>query len=211
MVDRNRPAVVFCPKRGCRRYALHENIRARRTQLKLSQEYVAEKLGVSRQAVAKWEAGKSEPTAANLARLAALFEMNVSDLAAPPDAAVQKASPRRHNARMLAGRWAAVLLMNAGWDGYSSGLYASMPAYWLAILCTGLVLLLLTSLDMQKRWKLQRLQLAVGAALLFSIFFLPRLPFAANTGLRYLLADLATALCACVLSLKYWRHIWRTR
>ena len=38
--------------------ALHENIRARRTQLKLSQEYVAEKLGVSRQAVAKWEAGK---------------------------------------------------------------------------------------------------------------------------------------------------------
>ena len=46
---------------------------------------------------------------------------------------------------------------------------------------------------------------------LFSIFFLPRLPFAANTGLRYLLADLATALCACVLSLKYWRHIWRTR
>lgn len=49
-----------------------------------------------------------------------------------------------------------------------------------------------------------------GAALLFSIFFLPRLPFAANTGLRYLLADLATALCACVLSLKYWRHIWRT-
>ncbi len=73
--------------------ALHENIRARRTQLKLSQEYVAEKLGVSRQAVAKWEAGKSEPTAANLARLAALFEMNVSELAAtpaPPDAAVQK-------------------------------------------------------------------------------------------------------------------------
>ena len=190
---------------------MHENIRARRTQLKLSQDYVAEKLGVSRQAVAKWEAGKSEPTAANLARLAALFEMNVSDLAAPPDAAVQKASPRRHNARMLAGRWAAVLLMNAGWDGYSSGLYASMPAYWLAILCAGLVLLLLTSLDMQKRWKLQRLQLAVGAALLFSIFFLPRLPFAANTGLRYLLADLATALCACVLSLKYWRHIWRTR
>ena len=154
--------------------ALHENIRARRTQLKLSQEYVAEKLGVSRQAVAKLEAGKSEPTAANLARLAALFEMNVSELAAPPalpDAAVQKASPRRHNARMLAGRWAAVLLMNAGWDGYSSGLYASMPAYWLAILCAGLVLLLLTSLDMQKRWKLQRLQLAVGAALLFFHLF----------------------------------------
>ena len=32
--------------------ALHENIRARRTQLKLSQEYVAEKLGVSRKTIA---------------------------------------------------------------------------------------------------------------------------------------------------------------
>ena len=62
--------------------ALHENIRARRTQLKLSQEYVAEKLGVSRQAVAKWEAGKSEPTAANMARLAALFEMSISGISA---------------------------------------------------------------------------------------------------------------------------------
>ena len=113
---------------------------------------------------------------------------------------------------MLAGRWAAVLLMNAGWDGYSSGLYASMPAYWFAILCAGLVLLLLTSLDMQKKMETAKASAGRGGLLcFFSIFFLPRLPFAANTGLRYLLADLATALCACVLSLKYWRHIWRTR
>ena len=94
--------------------ALHENIRARRTQLKLSQEYVAEKLGVSRQAVAKWEAGKSEPTAANMARLAALFEMSISELAAP---AQDETKPAGHNARMLVGRYGAVALINAGWDG----------------------------------------------------------------------------------------------
>lgn len=111
---------------------------------------------------------------------------------------------------MLAGRWAAVLLMNAGWDGYSSGLYASMPAYWLAILCAGLVLLFLTSLDMQKDGNCKGFSWPWGLLCFFHLF-LPRLPFAANTGLRYLLADLATALCACVLSLKYWRHIWRTR
>ena len=38
--------------------ALGDNIRERRTQLKMSQEYVAGQLGISRQAVAKWEAGK---------------------------------------------------------------------------------------------------------------------------------------------------------
>ena len=44
--------------------ALSENIKTRRTQLKMSQEFVADQLGISRQAVAKWEAGSSEPTAA---------------------------------------------------------------------------------------------------------------------------------------------------
>ena len=40
--------------------ALGENIKSRREALKLSQEYIAEQLGVSRQAVSKWETGQSE-------------------------------------------------------------------------------------------------------------------------------------------------------
>ena len=63
--------------------ALSDNIKTRRTQLKMSQEYVADQLGISRQAVAKWESGKSRPTAANLTELAALFEMSVSELVGP--------------------------------------------------------------------------------------------------------------------------------
>ena len=39
--------------------ALGENIRRRREELRLSQGYVAEQLGVSRQAVSKWETGVS--------------------------------------------------------------------------------------------------------------------------------------------------------
>lgn len=35
--------------------SLGENIRNKREELKLSQEYVSEKLGVSRQAVSKWD------------------------------------------------------------------------------------------------------------------------------------------------------------
>lgn len=63
--------------------ALSENIKTRREKLKLSQEYVAEQLGVSRQAVSKWETGQSEPTASNLIQLAAVLEMNLSELVAP--------------------------------------------------------------------------------------------------------------------------------
>ena len=66
--------------------SLAENIRARRQELKLSQVYVADRLGVSRQAVSKWEAGRSEPTASNLVDLAELLEISVSDLVRMPSA-----------------------------------------------------------------------------------------------------------------------------
>ena len=62
---------------------LGENIKKRREELKLSQEYVAEQLGVSRQAVSKWETGQSEPTASNLIRLAEVFEISLSELVDP--------------------------------------------------------------------------------------------------------------------------------
>lgn len=59
---------------------LGENIKRRREHLKLSQECVAERLGVSRQAVSKWETGLSEPTASNLIQLADVFEISLSEL-----------------------------------------------------------------------------------------------------------------------------------
>ena len=46
-----------------------EQIRARREELCLTQEELAEKLDISRQAVSKWESGVSVPTAENLRRL----------------------------------------------------------------------------------------------------------------------------------------------
>lgn len=63
--------------------ALGENIKSRRKELKLSQEYIAEQLGVSRQAVSKWETGQSEPTAGNLIQLAEVLELNLSELVDP--------------------------------------------------------------------------------------------------------------------------------
>ena len=62
---------------------ISENIRYHRNRLHLSQEYVADQLGVSRQAVSKWETGKSQPTAQNLADLAMLFDISISELVEP--------------------------------------------------------------------------------------------------------------------------------
>ena len=53
--------------------SLGERIKACRQQAGLSQENVAEAVGVSRQAVTKWETGQSAPSTENLFRLAELF------------------------------------------------------------------------------------------------------------------------------------------
>lgn len=45
-----------------------------------SQEMVAEKLGVSRQAVSKWENNLSEPSTENLMKLSELFNIEVDVL-----------------------------------------------------------------------------------------------------------------------------------
>ena len=45
----------------------------------MTQEFVAETLGVSRQAVSKWESGISDPSTTNLMALAKLFGVTVED------------------------------------------------------------------------------------------------------------------------------------
>ena len=106
--------------------ALSENIKTRRKALKMSQEYVAEQLDISRQAVAKWEAGKSEPTTENLVKLAALFEMSVSELVEPENIAEAEAArqeqerERQHNARMLSGRFFAYIFCRCRRNGLFS-------------------------------------------------------------------------------------------
>ena len=46
----------------------------------LSQEKLAEVVGVSRQAVTKWESGKSNPDTENLVRLAEIFGVSIDEL-----------------------------------------------------------------------------------------------------------------------------------
>ena len=60
--------------------SLGEVLKNHRTECKMTQEFVAESLGVSRQAVSKWESGKSAPSTTNLLSLAELFGLTAEDL-----------------------------------------------------------------------------------------------------------------------------------
>ena len=59
---------------------ISQNLTTLRQYHKYSQEEVAEKVGVSRQAVAKWESGESLPDVINCDALAALYDVSVDDL-----------------------------------------------------------------------------------------------------------------------------------
>lgn len=55
-------------------------IREYRKQRKWTQGELAERLGVERSAVAKWESGKSQPQAARLVALAEIFGCSVDEI-----------------------------------------------------------------------------------------------------------------------------------
>ena len=57
-----------------------ERIAKCRKEKNLSQEYIAELLDVSRQAVSKWENGMSDPSTSNLLALAKLYEVSVEEI-----------------------------------------------------------------------------------------------------------------------------------
>ena len=60
--------------------SLGEVLKQHREECKMTQEFVAESIGVSRQAVSKWETGTSDPSTSNLLTLAKLFNTTAEEL-----------------------------------------------------------------------------------------------------------------------------------
>ena len=60
--------------------SLGEVLKQHREECKMTQEFVAESIGVSRQAVSKWETGASAPSSTNLLTLAKLFNTTAEEL-----------------------------------------------------------------------------------------------------------------------------------
>lgn len=62
------------------RKSLSEALKENRLRCKMTQEFVSETLGVSRQAVSKWENGTSDPSTSNLLALAKLYGISAEEL-----------------------------------------------------------------------------------------------------------------------------------
>ena len=60
--------------------SLGQAIKRHRMECKMTQEFVADALGVSRQAVSKWESGASDPSTYNLSALAKLFGTTAEEI-----------------------------------------------------------------------------------------------------------------------------------
>ena len=62
------------------RRSLGEVLKDHRMRCGMTQEFVAEAMGVSRQAVSKWENGTADPSTSNLLKLAKLYGIAPEDL-----------------------------------------------------------------------------------------------------------------------------------
>ena len=72
--DRNRGEEVILRK------SLGEVLKEHRMRCSMTQEFVAEAMGVSRQAVSKWESGTADPSTGNLLKLAKLYGITPEEL-----------------------------------------------------------------------------------------------------------------------------------
>jgi len=70
------------------RRTLAEVLKEERVRCKMTQEFVAETIGVSRQAVSRWENGSADPSTSNLIALANLYKVSAEEILA-------SATPRR--------------------------------------------------------------------------------------------------------------------
>lgn len=194
--------------------SLADNIRSRRQELKLSQEYVADQLGISRQAVSKWENGQSEPTASNLAELAAIFEVSLSELVDPQkyieeqNTYKSKVQEKDTAAKMWVCRFMGYILTISGYRIFMLNRKESFSTFGFIVMGAAIVLLWRSSKDYFKRKKPELLQAVLGIALIAAIFLLPRL-LPAGYGLNYLISDVVAIAIIVFLNLKYWRYVWK--
>ncbi len=70
------PVIEHSPEKR----SLAEVLKEQRIRCGMTQEFVAEQLQVSRQAVSKWENGTSDPSTGNLIALAQLYGISPGDL-----------------------------------------------------------------------------------------------------------------------------------
>lgn len=90
---------------------LSEKLFALRRQAGLSQEELAERLGISRQAVGKWENGTATPELQKLRELARLYQITLGELLGDAPAPAEPLPPPAPPSPPRRRRWPTVLLL----------------------------------------------------------------------------------------------------
>lgn len=114
---------------------LSEKILMLRKQKGMSQEELAEKLNVSRQAVSRWEGGSALPDATNVLQLSKLFEVSADYLLNDDyeeHLTKEKAQPKR-NMKKVVACWLSAIGLGAQFIIYLVSRFVQVPApfvYW---------------------------------------------------------------------------------
>jgi len=107
---------------------------------KYSQEKLAELLGVSRQAVTKWENGKSAPSTENLIKLTSIYKIALDDLIndSPEVTKVDLNPKRKSKLKLIVSIWEIILCVLLVISIFSKGINGLVAWYifFLAILIT---------------------------------------------------------------------------
>ncbi len=123
--------------------SIGQRISKLRKEKGFSQEYVAERLDVSRQAVSKWETDNSAPDTYNLIALAELFNVSVEYIAIGKQEDQQKIIPTEEtkHSRIAASKIVGFVLLGAGLISLILGLLLSEVLILLSVyLLTGGIL-----------------------------------------------------------------------
>ena len=204
--------------------SLGSTISYKRKSLKLSQEYVAEQLGVSRQAVSKWETNKSEPSTNNLIRLADLFDCDVKEIIFPEKYLEEQKNTgnvvdqTKKNIKMQMAAVFGRILMLISFPGYM-GAFSGPASYqlpdwylqiwWGGLFLIGVVLTFVGAWDYFNRKFGTKKILWFDLLFTFSFILYGILPFekSINTVVTLLLGVIVLS----IINIKFFIPIWRKK
>ena len=112
---------------------------------KYSQEKLAELLGVSRQAVTKWENGKSAPSTENLIKLTSIYKIALDDLIndSPEVTKVDLNPKRKSKLKLIVSIWEIILCVLLVISIFSKGINGLVAWYFLFLAINITIILVL--------------------------------------------------------------------
>lgn len=202
--------------------SLGSNISNKRKSLKLSQEYLAEQLGVSRQAISKWETNQSEPSMDNLIRLAELFDSDIKELVSPEQYSDEqkdletRIEQSQKDIKMQMSAVFGRILMLISFLGYIGALFDPssyqlpiwyLQIWWGVLFLTGVVLTFVGARDYFNRKSGSKKVIWLDLLFVCSYFLYEMLPFERN--INTLVTLLFGIVILVIKNIKFFIPTWR--